>query len=62
MKYPYTITIGETGNNIGHPQTSMHATDEAAIRKARRLCRETYGDDGWWLVRCLGFECRGGRA
>ena len=62
MKYPYTITIGETGNNIGHPQASMHATDEAAIRKARLLCRETYDGDGWWLVQCRGFEWRGGRA
>ncbi len=50
MKTKYTVTVGEVGNEIGHESTHNCATDEGAIRAARRECRP-YKGDGWWYVR-----------
>jgi hypothetical protein len=52
-KLAYTLTVGEAGNNIGHPVTSLHVSDKAAIRKAKRLAAD-YGGDGWWTVHLGG--------
>lgn len=57
----YTITVGETGNELGHVHTAYHVSDTAAIRAAKRLCAP-YRGDGWWLVECEGSTvARGGR-
>ena len=61
-KHTYKITVGERGNICGHAQTSEHASDAAAVRKAKRLCA-AYRGDGWWIVECAGATvARGGRA
>ncbi len=60
-KHNYQIIIGETGNECGHVTSSRHASDAAAVRKAKRLCA-AYRGDGWWRVECAGATvARGGR-
>ena len=57
----YTIIVGETGNERGHVTDSIHASDAAAVRKAKRLCA-AYRGDGWWRVEYIGSTvARGGR-
>jgi hypothetical protein len=48
-KRKYQITVGEVGNEVGHVTRSSHVSDEAAVRKARRMVRP-YRGDGWWYV------------
>jgi len=58
----YTIIIGEKGNSIGHVTLSEHYSDNAAIQAARKACRRTYKQDGWWIVRCGSFEWKSKKA
>jgi len=48
-KRTYTVTVGEVGNDIGHVSTHHCATDEGAVRTAKREVAP-YGGDGWWTV------------
>ncbi|NCB29760.1 MAG: hypothetical protein EOM63_08375 [Clostridia bacterium] len=60
-KHTYQITVGMTFNERGHVTDSNHVSDEAAVRKAKRLCA-AYRGDGWWRVEYMGSTvARGGR-
>jgi hypothetical protein len=54
MKKSYTIIVGETGNEIGHPRQITIAAaadfcDAAAVRAAKREVA-AYRGDGWWML------------
>ena len=49
MKTRYTVTVGETGNEVGH--TSHHDCDnDAGARRAAKRMAAPYKGDGWWTV------------
>jgi hypothetical protein len=67
MQAEYTIIVGETGNEVGHPRlieiSAPHqaAADDAAASAAKRHCA-AYKGDGWWIVKRDGETvAKGGR-
>lgn len=58
----YTITVGEVGNEMGHPSAKWLMDDDEARADALRDVAD-YNGDGWWMVEDdRGQEiARGGR-